>query len=68
MLYDLKGNKDAYYIANKLAKKLNYKVIVIKESAKFIVSSYYHNKENTNVREVENTVALLLSEYRKVGF
>ena len=40
----------------------------IKESAKFIVSSYYHNKENTNVREVENTVALLLSEYRKVGF
>ena len=40
----------------------------IKESAKFIVSSYYHNKENTNAREVENTVALLLSEYRKVGF
>jgi len=40
----------------------------IKETAKFIVASYYHNKENTNAREVENTVALMLSEYRKVGF
>ena len=40
----------------------------IKETAKFIVASYYHNKENTNAREVENTVALMLSEYRQVGF
>ena len=38
------------------------------ETAKFIVSAYYNNRENTNAREIENSVALLLSEYRKVGF
>lgn len=40
----------------------------IKETAKFIISEYYNNKENVNVGEIENSVALLLSEYRKVGF
>ena len=40
----------------------------IKETAKFIVSAYYNNRENTNAREIENSAALLLSEYRKVGF
>ena len=40
----------------------------IKETAKFIVSAYYNNREKTNTREIENSVALLLSEYRRVGF
>ena len=40
----------------------------IKETAKFIVSAYYNNRENTNAREIENSVALLLSEYRRKGF
>lgn len=40
----------------------------IKETAKFIISEYYNNKENVNVGEIENSVALLLSEYRKVDF
>ena len=40
----------------------------IKETAKLIVSSYYNNKENTNSNELENTVALLLSAYRRVEF
>lgn len=40
----------------------------IKETAKFIVSSYYNNKENTNTNEIEKSVALLLSEYRKKVF
>ena len=40
----------------------------IKETAKFIVSSFYHNKEQTNPNEVEMAVSLLLSEYRKKVF
>lgn len=40
----------------------------IKETAKFIVSTYYNNKEQTNTNEVEKSVALLLSEYRKKVF
>ena len=40
----------------------------IKETAKLIVSSYYNNKENTDSNELENTVALLLSAYRRVEF
>ena len=40
----------------------------IKETAKYIVGAYYTNREKTNSREVENTVALLLSEYRKKVF
>lgn len=40
----------------------------IKETAKLIISEYYNNKENVNVGEIENSVALLLSEYRKVDF
>lgn len=40
----------------------------IKETAKFIVSAYYTNREKTNAKEVENTVALLLSEYRRKEF
>lgn len=64
----------------KLAKDLIEKVLryplseletippTIKETAKFIVSAYYTNREQTNVRELENTIALLLSEYRKSEF
>lgn len=40
----------------------------IKETAKYIVSAYYTNREQTNSKEVENNVALLLSEYRKKEF
>lgn len=40
----------------------------IKETAKFIVAAYYNGRDNTNAREVENTVALLLSELRKKEF
>lgn len=40
----------------------------IKETAKYIISTYYNNRETTNAREVENNVAVLLSEYRKQGF
>lgn len=40
----------------------------IKETAKFIVSAYYTNREKTNVQEVENFVALMLSEYRRKEF
>ena len=40
----------------------------IKETAKFVVSAYYNNREKTNTREIENSIALLLSEYRRVGF
>ena len=40
----------------------------IKETAKFIVSAYYTNRERTNARELENTVSLMLSEYRKKVF
>ena len=40
----------------------------IKETAKFIVSSYYNNKEHTNTSEVERAVAILLQEYRKKVF
>ena len=40
----------------------------IKETAKFIVSAYYTNREKTNARELENTVSLMLSEYRKKVF
>lgn len=41
---------------------------VIKETAKFVVSSYYNNREKTNVLEVEKSVAILLSEYRRKEF
>lgn len=40
----------------------------IKETAKYIVSAYYTNREQTNAKEIENTVALLLSEYRNTDF
>jgi len=40
----------------------------IKETAKFIVSAYYSSREKTNVREIENSVAVLLSEYRRKEF
>jgi len=40
----------------------------IKETAKYIVSEYYTNREKTNARELENTVSLMLSEYRKKVF
>ena len=40
----------------------------INETAKFIVSSYYNNKEQTNDNEVEKSVAILLSEDRKKVF
>ena len=40
----------------------------IKETAKYIVSAYYTNREKTNARELENTVSLMLSEYRKKVF
>lgn len=40
----------------------------IKDTAKFIVSAYYNDREKTNARELENTVALLLSEYRRKEF
>ena len=30
----------------------------IKESAKFIISSYYHNKENTNVNIITNEIEI----------
>ena len=40
----------------------------IKETAKFIVGEYYHNREKTNVVEVEKAVAILLSEYRRKEF
>ena len=58
-----------------IEKVLRYQLVefeqvpqTIKETAKFIISEYYNNKENVNVGEIENSVALLLSEYRKVGF
>lgn len=41
---------------------------VIKETAKFVISSYYNNREKTNVLEVEKSVAILLSEYRRKEF
>lgn len=40
----------------------------IKETAKLIVSAYYNNREKTNVQEVENFVALMISEYRRKEF
>ena len=40
----------------------------INETAKFIVSSSYHNKEQTNANEVEKSVSILLSEYRNKVF
>lgn len=40
----------------------------IKETAKFIVSAYYTNRETTNAQELENTVAVLLSEFRRNEF
>ena len=40
----------------------------IKETAKCVVGAYYNNREKTDAREVENFVALMLSEYRKAGF
>ena len=40
----------------------------IKETAKYIVSAYYSNREQTNVKELENNVAVLLSEYRRKEF
>lgn len=40
----------------------------IKETAKYIVSAYYTNREQTNVKELENNVAVLLSEYRRKEF
>ncbi len=40
----------------------------IKETAKFIVSAYYNNREQTNTNEIEKSVALLLSEYRRKEF
>ena len=40
----------------------------IKETAKYIVSAYYTNREQTNVKELENNVAVLLSEYRSKVF
>ena len=40
----------------------------IKETAKYIVSTYYTNREQTNVKELENNVAVLLSEYRRKEF
>ena len=40
----------------------------IKETAKYIISAYYTNREQTNVKELENNVAVLLSEYRRKEF
>lgn len=40
----------------------------IKETAKLIVSSYYTNRELIDSRSLENTVALILSEYRRKEF
>ena len=40
----------------------------VKECAKFIVSAYYNNREKTNTNEIERSVALLLSEYRRKEF
>ena len=40
----------------------------IKETAKYIVSAYYTNREQTDVKELENNVAVLLSEYRRKEF
>ena len=40
----------------------------IKETAKYIVSAYYTNREQTNVKELENNVAVLLSAYRRKEF
>ena len=40
----------------------------MKETAKYIVSAYYTNREQTNVKELENNVAVLLSEYRRKEF
>ena len=40
----------------------------IKETAKYIVSAYYTNREQTNVKELENNVAVLLSEFRRKEF
>lgn len=40
----------------------------IKETAKYIVSAYYNNRELTKTNEVECAVALMLSEYRRPEF
>ena len=40
----------------------------IKETAKYIVACYYNNRSNTNSKDVENNVAVMLSEYRKKEF
>lgn len=40
----------------------------IKETGKYIVCAYYNNRSNANAQEVENMVALMLSEYRKKEF
>lgn len=42
--------------------------VTIKETAKYIVSAYYTNREQTNVKELENNVAVLLSGYRRKEF
>lgn len=48
----------------------NFEIVpaTIKETAKLIVSAYYNNREKTNVQEVENFVALMISEYRRKEF
>lgn len=58
-----------------IEKVLRYKLTeldtippTIKECAKFIVSAYYTNREKTDARELENTVALMLSELRRKEF
>lgn len=42
--------------------------LTIKETAKYIVASYYNERSNIKSQEVENNVALMLSEYRRKEF
>ena len=40
----------------------------VNEAMKFIVASYYTNREQTNVEHVESTVGLMLSHVRLMKF
>lgn len=56
LLYDLKGTKDAYEIAKKLSKLLGIKVIVVKESAKFIWKYNFVKKFSSGPKEFLNLI------------
>jgi hypothetical protein len=40
----------------------------VKEAMKFIVASYYTNREQTNAEHVESTAALMMSHVRLMKF